>query len=205
MSDCVREMTEIERNEYLINNIENVGCPVLLHQWEKDLVKNALRSQVNFLTYARNIGYQPTKEAFNNISPRKGSSIQNQDQEKHEKNFYDDLFSREQADYQIVILAGKNMLNRINDVENALGIELTPQQRNFIATGHWRRSGKTTAHIIKMLMSKEPGPIDFNNPVTVKMYADENFPDYHSFFKRETIDIYKKLKDKNISVRKVLF
>ncbi len=67
MSEIVREMTAIEMGECLINKLENVDNPILMWQWEKDFVKKALKSEVQFLIFAKMQGYQPTIEQVVNI------------------------------------------------------------------------------------------------------------------------------------------
>ena len=67
MNDSVREMTAVEMGEYLINKLETDEKPILMWRWEKDFVKKALKSEVQFLTFAKMQGYQPTIEQVINI------------------------------------------------------------------------------------------------------------------------------------------
>ena len=117
-----------------------------------------------------------------------------------------ELFSREKAEGEVKRIEGGRYLNKIRDVEKALGITLTPQQVYYVAVGEWRRSGKTTAHIIRLLM-QEGEPLDLRSSDEINKILDEHGfgPYYKSFFKGEIKKIHKGLIEKGVQVREVLF
>lgn len=116
-----------------------------------------------------------------------------------------ELCDRERVEQDILLRKGKSVLSRIEFAEKALGITLTPQQMGYIAMGRMRRTGKTTAHIIAMLLDDAKGTLDFRNIGVVRMSMDECFSGYDRFFKEETLKIYRELKRNGIKVREVLF
>lgn len=51
---------------------------------------------------------------------------------------------------------------KIAKIEEALGFKLTSQQLSYIECGHMRKTGKTTAHIISLLINPEIPMIDLS-------------------------------------------
>lgn len=51
---------------------------------------------------------------------------------------------------------------KIEKIEEALGFKLTSQQLSYIECGHMRKTGKTTAHIISLLINPEIPMIDLS-------------------------------------------
>lgn len=77
------------------------------------------------------------------------------------------LFDREAAMQTLKQYCDYTNEKELISVERALGFELTPQQIHFIATGQWRRTGKTTAEAIrKYLMNR--GKVINLIPITIK-------------------------------------
>lgn len=51
---------------------------------------------------------------------------------------------------------------QLEAVEKALGFKLFVWQKTFIATGHFRQYGKTTAEILKDLLAIDDEPLDYS-------------------------------------------
>lgn len=114
----------------------------------------------------------------------------------------------------------KHRARVIRKVEKALGFTLYENQKAFIFDGvsfpyGERRNGKTTAHILKLCLSKgdpiyiptrglspRQYPSDF-----AKCLGEDYYPrERAEFFIRETRKIYKKLKQvKGLRLRKLIF
>lgn len=69
-------------------------------------------------------------------------------------------------------------------VEKALGFKLFIWQKTFIANTTYRRSGRTTAEILRALLNVSKPPIDYTKPVTDHM---------ERFYREETREIKAKL------------
>lgn len=56
-------------------------------------------------------------------------------------------------------------------VEKALGFKLFIWQKTFIANTTYRRSGRTTAEILRALLNVSKSPLDYTKPVADHMGA----------------------------------
>lgn len=81
-------------------------------------------------------------------------------------------------------------------VEKALGFKLFIWQKTFIANTTYRRSGRTTAEILRALLNVSKPPIDYTKPVTDHM---------ERFYREETREIKAKLDAAGIPTRIVFF
>lgn len=83
-------------------------------------------------------------------------------------------------------------------VERALGFRLFAWQKHYILYGKYRRSGETTAHILKDLLTNiDSYPLDYSNLSGMN---------YRSMvYARQTRDIWEKLRDAKIKMRPVLW
>lgn len=87
------------------------------------------------------------------------------------------------------------------EVERALGFRLFAWQKDFIQqtdpVNYGRRSGKTTAYILKLLLSNVDGrPLDFSRRPNSKR---------DDFFRKELISVKKKLDEAGVPTRKMFF
>lgn len=81
-------------------------------------------------------------------------------------------------------------------VEKALGFKLFIWQKTFIANTTYRRSGRTTAEILRALLNVSKPPLDYTKPVTDHM---------ERFYREETREIKAKLDAAGIPTRTVFF
>lgn len=79
-------------------------------------------------------------------------------------------------------------------VENALGFKLFIWQKTFIERGVYRRSGATTAEVLRELLRTNEPPLDYTRRPENRM-AD--------FYRRELLDIKERLDAAGIPTRKV--
>lgn len=114
------------------------------------------------------------------------------------------LVDRDKAINQASRVKGTDISKDVKSIEIALGFKLLPWQIYYLYTGEVRQTGKTTAYIIRML-TKESTPLDFRKHNTVKRFMDLTCSGYASYFKRETINIYKLLKKQGIETRELLY
>lgn len=82
----------------------------------------------------------------------------------------------------------------LQKVEKALGFKLFFWQKYFIATGMWRRYGKTTAEILRELLMQDASPINFTKPCRNPI---------EDFYRKELLEIKEKLDAEGIQTRKV--
>lgn len=80
-------------------------------------------------------------------------------------------------------------------LEKALGFRLFFWQKTYIEFGHYRRTGRTTAIILRELLRDSPVPID-------AMHLNPRSPQQH-FVGQMLVDIYFKLKNAGIQTRTV--
>lgn len=81
-------------------------------------------------------------------------------------------------------------------VEKALGFKLFIWQKTFIANTTYRRSGRTTAEILRDLLNVSKPPLDYTKPVADHM---------ERFCREETREIKAKLDAAGIPTRTVFF
>lgn len=81
-------------------------------------------------------------------------------------------------------------------VEKALGFKLFIWQKTFIANTTYRRSGRTTAEILRDLLNVSKPPLDYTKPVADHM---------ERFYREETREIKAKLDAAGIPTRTVFF
>lgn len=81
-------------------------------------------------------------------------------------------------------------------VEKALGFKLFIWQKTFIANTTYRRSGRTTAEILRALLNVSKPPLDYTKPVADHM---------ERFYREETREIKAKLDAAGIPTRTVFF
>lgn len=81
-------------------------------------------------------------------------------------------------------------------VEKALGFKLFIWQKTFIAHGTYRKSGRTTAEILRDLLDVSKPPLDYTKPVTNHM---------ERFYREETRQIKAKLDAAGIPTRIIFF
>lgn len=81
-------------------------------------------------------------------------------------------------------------------VEKALGFKLFIWQKTFIANTAYRRSGRTTAEILRDLLNVSKPPLDYTKPVADHM---------ERFYREETREIKAKLDAAGIPTRTVFF
>lgn len=81
-------------------------------------------------------------------------------------------------------------------VEKALGFKLFIWQKTFIANTTYRRSGRTTAEILRDLLNVSKPPLDYTKPVTDHM---------ERIYREETREIKAKLDAAGIPTRTVFF
>ena len=81
-------------------------------------------------------------------------------------------------------------------VEKALGFKLFIWQKTFIANTTYRRSGRTTAEILRALLNVSKPPLDYTKPVVDHM---------ERFYREETREIKAKLDAAGIPTRTVFF
>lgn len=81
-------------------------------------------------------------------------------------------------------------------VEKALGFKLFIWQKTFIANTTYRRSGRTTAEILRALLNVSKPPLDYTKPVADHM---------ERFYREETREIKAKLDAAGIPTRIVFF
>ena len=79
-------------------------------------------------------------------------------------------------------------------IEVALGFKLFVWQKTFITTGHFRRSGKTTAEILRELTRRDMPPIDFTRPA---------HSEREKLYREELLKIKRKLNENGIQTREV--
>lgn len=79
-------------------------------------------------------------------------------------------------------------------VEKALGFKLFIWQKTFIANTTYRRSGRTTAEILRDLLNVSKPPLDYTKPVAGHM---------ERFYREETREIKAKLDAAGIPTRTV--
>lgn len=80
------------------------------------------------------------------------------------------------------------------EVENALGFKLFFWQKTYILKDCYRRSGGTTAMVLKRLLNTEAEPIDFSRPTRNKK---------SDFFRKDLLRIKEKLDKAGIKTREV--
>lgn len=80
--------------------------------------------------------------------------------------------------------------------EKALGFKLFIWQKTFIANTTYRRSGRTTAEILRALLNVSKPPLDYTKPVADHM---------ERFYREETREIKAKLDAAGIPTRTVFF
>lgn len=81
-------------------------------------------------------------------------------------------------------------------VEKALGFKLFIWQKTFIAYGTYRKSGRTTAEILRDLLDVSKPPLDYTKPVTNHM---------ERLYREETRQIKAKLDAAGIPTRIIFF
>lgn len=81
-------------------------------------------------------------------------------------------------------------------VEKALGFKLFIWQKTFIERGVFRRSGATTAEILRDLLNVNASPLDYTRPPHSSM---------ERFYREETKNIKEKLDAAGIPTRTVFF
>lgn len=83
-------------------------------------------------------------------------------------------------------------------VERALGFRLFAWQKNYILFGKYRRSGDTTAHILKDLLTDiDSKPLDYSNLARMDRRG--------RIYVQQTRDIWEKLLDAKIKMRPVFW
>lgn len=88
------------------------------------------------------------------------------------------------------------MEKQLEAVEKALGFKLFVWQKTYIATGHFRQYGKTTAEILKDLLAIDDEPLDYSaRPGNAR----------EQFYRDETRKIKEKLDAAGIITRTVFF
>ena len=80
-------------------------------------------------------------------------------------------------------------------IEKALGFKLFVWQKTFIKTGAFRRSGKTTAEVLRELLNVSAPPIDYTLPPKSPR---------EKFHRQTVIEIKEKLERSGIETRKIL-
>lgn len=81
-------------------------------------------------------------------------------------------------------------------IEKALGFKLFAWQKSYIAYGHFRKYGATTAEILRELMQVEAFPLDYTKKPTTQREA------WYRGFLRE---IKQQLDDAGVPTREVFF
>lgn len=106
----------------------------------------------------------------------------------------------------------------IENIEQALNLELYEWQRLYIITGIWeppkgRRHGKTLAYILRLLLDQSK-PLLMYSLSDAKAYADNPFIErqyetvptiYADWFRREIKDIHEQLRAAGVPVRELVF
>ncbi len=83
-------------------------------------------------------------------------------------------------------------------VERALGFRLFAWQKSYILFGKYRKSGETTAHILKVLLTGiDSKPLDYSNLARMDRRG--------RIYVQQTRDIWEKLRDAKIKMRPVLW
>lgn len=81
-------------------------------------------------------------------------------------------------------------------IEYALGFKLFTWQKTYILHGHFRRSGKTTAELLKMLVvDVDEDPIDLRKA---------HIPSRDQWYYDMMVDMYKHLRMAGIKTRKII-
>lgn len=88
---------------------------------------------------------------------------------------------------------GEEAMKQIEKVEEAIGFKLFSWQKRFIISGIWRRTGETTAEILRDLLNVDAPPIDY----TREMYG------CRGFYQKELLRIKEKLDRYGIKTREV--
>lgn len=102
--------------------------------------------------------------------------------------------TRENASRLVAQGLGIETWAKINEIEMALGIELTPTQLIYIATGSLRRTGKTTANIIRCLVLEDE--------VLEMNLAGAS--DRYRIYAKELVEIKQRLEAKGVKTRPLI-
>lgn len=95
--------------------------------------------------------------------------------------------------------------NIISQIEDALGFKLYIWQKTYIQYGEMRKTGKTTAYILRQLLNTDNDPLDLSTQRDYARNADRIANVYYKTYKTMVKEIYEKLVRKGIPVRKVFF
>lgn len=129
----------------------------------------------------------------------------------------------EMAENDILIQKGGEYVEKLAAAEKALDIKLTPIQKQYLVFPHLRRTGKTTAKIIDILISENKNTKIFlhkedleeymktHSGETIKTLTIEDFIEpelennmpYREILRQQIIEIYRKLKIADIEVPKL--
>lgn len=106
----------------------------------------------------------------------------------------------------------------IENIEQALNIELYEWQRLYITTGIWqppegRQQGRTLAYILRLLLDQSK-PLIMYGESEARIYADNQCKEwqyekatthYAAHFRKELREIYEQLRAAGVPVREVVF
>lgn len=123
-----------------------------------------------------------------------------------------DIFNANNKNYPIYEYRGcwlPEEIEKMNLIEQALGIKLFTWQKSYIKNGNFRCSGKTTAVIIRILtQGKEP--VDLRNREKIQKYVMMDTPwiatgPVCGVFKREVKEIHEKLLTAGVKTNPVFY
>lgn len=129
----------------------------------------------------------------------------------------------EMTENAMLIQKGEEYVEKLAAAEKALGIELTPIQKQYLVFPHLRRTGKTTAKIIDILISENKNTniflykkdlekyIEAHPEKTIRTLTLENFVEpeqknnmhYRENLRQQIIEIHTKLKAADIEIPKL--
>ncbi len=102
------------------------------------------------------------------------------------------------ADWIYMPLSGQGgeLESILEKVEDALGFKLFIWQKTYIAQGHFRKYGATTAHVLKDLLQVDAPPLDYSKRTGNHM---------QELYRDELKKIKRKLNQAGIPTREVFF
>lgn len=106
----------------------------------------------------------------------------------------------------------KTIDNIVTCIETALGFELFDWQKDFLFKDNWvtpcgRQTGRTTAYMLKLLLSEGP-PIHMYDLIVLSNFVDEDFSfQYSKYFRENLQKMYIKLTNPklHLKIRKIYF
>ena len=107
---------------------------------------------------------------------------------------YDKVVEQDKYKWIFAYIGDPKWVDLFEEVENALGFKLFYWQKTYILGLGYRRSGETTAMVLKKLLDTEAEPIDFSRPTRNKK---------SDFFRKDLLRIKEKLDKAGIKTREV--